>query len=133
MFERRTNIFMHAVLEIFERRINIFMWRLKYLTDTRIYWERASKLWKPLALHTCEPVTPTARVRRPLRERLVEICFSPFNTGDGLSLVARKATSPTCALPRPRSEWVPDWTVLLACFNSFHRRDGTRVCMLCRE
>ena len=30
-------------------------------------------------------VKPAAQIRFPLRNRLAEICFSPFNIGDGIS------------------------------------------------
>ena len=38
------------------------------------------------------PLTPAARVRSPLRARFVEIYFSPLNTGECASLVARMIT-----------------------------------------
>ena len=38
------------------------------------------------------PVTLAAGVQAPLRERPAEICFSPFNSGDCVSLVALTAT-----------------------------------------
>ena len=40
ILERRTNIYIHAALEIFN--------------GAGIYWERAAKLLKHLALHTLE-------------------------------------------------------------------------------
>ena len=43
------------------------------------------------------PVTQRPEVQFPLRtERLVEIYFSPFNTGDCVSLVARMTTYMGC-------------------------------------
>ena len=72
-------------------------------------------------LHTHVGSSGVAATARHFRSRDlgcsgVVLCYSLMGQG----------ASPVCELSRPRSEWVPGWTVIV-CLNSVQRHDGSRA------